>query len=289
MRTDIPKKAIELIQQDLQTKGLYNGSIDGIRTVSSGTSQTDRAVHQALLPRQTELTFKPSETSIQSWTGKRSAVAYFQLLMKDAGQDVGPVDGFWGPQTDVSYDLFIQKLAPTWRDNKDSTPSPVNSGNPNPNGWPSENASSLSRFYGSPCQVPLKRVSVPWTMKLAWDKSTRVSTVSIHEKCADSLNRVFNEIAQTYSAKEITDYGLDMYGGSYNCRKKRGGSSMSTHSWGIAIDWDPQRNQLSWGANRAFLARPELRPFWDIWEKEGWNSLGREKNYDWMHVQAARI
>jgi hypothetical protein len=69
----------------------------------------------------------------------------------------------------------------------------------------------------------------------------------------------------------------------------RGSSRMSTHAWAIAIDWDPDNNQLQWGRDRATLARPEYRDWWEIWEREGWLSLGRVKNYDWMHIQAAKL
>lgn len=288
MRHNIPRRAVEFIQQDLKSKGLYSGAIDGIRTVRSGISQTDLAVAQALSARETELTLRPSENSFTTWSGKRMAVGYFQLLMKDQGLEVGAADGFWGPQTDTAYDLFIQKLPRDWRDKQDNRPpsSPIN--NRNPNNWPTSGTNALTRFYGPPCQVPLKRVAVPWTMKLAWDKSTRIRSVSIHEKNADSLERVFNKVAATYNTREITDYGLDLFGGSFNCRNKRGGTTKSTHAWAIAIDFDPQRNQLRWGANRAFLARPELVPFWNIWEDEGWTSLGRTRNFDWMHVQATQ-
>jgi len=69
----------------------------------------------------------------------------------------------------------------------------------------------------------------------------------------------------------------------------RGGSSWSVHSWGAAIDFDPDRNSLH--ASKAFarLAKPDADEFWRIWESEGWVSLGRAKNYDWMHIQAARL
>ncbi|MCA1748660.1 MAG: M15 family metallopeptidase [Sphingomonadales bacterium] len=69
----------------------------------------------------------------------------------------------------------------------------------------------------------------------------------------------------------------------------RGGSSWSMHSWGIAIDFDPANNQLRWGRDRARMAKPAYAPFLNAWESEGWISLGRERNFDWMHVQAARL
>jgi len=55
------------------------------------------------------------------------------------------------------------------------------------------------------------------------------------------------------------------------------------------VDLDPGRNQLKWGRDRAVFARPEYEPFWQIVESEGLVSLGRAKNFDWMHFQAARL
>lgn len=63
----------------------------------------------------------------------------------------------------------------------------------------------------------------------------------------------------------------------------------SLHSWGIAIDFDPERNALNWDHTKARLARPDAEDFWKIWEAEGWVNLGRSRDFDWMHVQAARL
>lgn len=96
-------------------------------------------------------------------------------------------------------------------------------------------------------------------------------------------------VAGLYSAQERKTIGLDLFGGSLNVRKMRGGSAYSMHSWGIAIDFDPERNQLKWGKDRARLAQPDAVPFWLEWEREGWLSLGRARDFDHMHVQAARL
>jgi hypothetical protein len=61
------------------------------------------------------------------------------------------------------------------------------------------------------------------------------------------------------------------------------------HSWGIALDFDPDRNQLSWGKPKALFSGVGYLPFWQAWEAEGWVSLGRKRDFDWMHVQAARL
>ncbi len=292
MRNSIPAQAIKQIQLELRKNGLYDGNIDGERTVANGRSKTDIGIEKALSTRQSELVLKPNEQSYLNWTDKRRATGYLQLLLGDAKFDPGPADGFWGPTTDAAYDLMSGNMDRNWRADQDSKlikPPASRLIQPVRNNWPGQNTSSLTSFYGPACSVPLVRVEVPWTMKLAWDKNTRVSSVSIHEKNAESLTRIFGQVSNTYSTREINEFGLNLFGGSYNCRKIRGGDRMSTHSWGIALDFDPERNQLRWGANKAFLARPELEPFWEIWEREGWSSLGREKNYDWMHVQAADI
>jgi hypothetical protein len=61
------------------------------------------------------------------------------------------------------------------------------------------------------------------------------------------------------------------------------------HAWGIAIDFDAANNGLKWNHTRASLAHPDCIPFWEIWESVGWLSLGRAKDFDWMHVQAAKL
>lgn len=152
--------------------------------------------------------------------------------------------------------------------------------------WPRQ--VDVMAFYG-PVGTGQTTIELPFDMYLAWDKGTRVRKMTLHSKVAGSAARVFERIAATYSAKERKDIGIDLFGGSLNVRKMRGGSAYSMHSWGIAIDFDPERNQLNWGRDKARLAKPDAVPFWVAWESEGWLSLGRARNFDWMHIQAARL
>lgn len=152
--------------------------------------------------------------------------------------------------------------------------------------WPRQG--DCEQFYG---EVGKNQVmlNLPFTMRIAWDLGKSVSRISVHEKVHDSARRAFSRIANAYDEAERADLGIDLFGGSLNVRKMRGGTNWSMHSWGIAIDFDPIRNQLKWDRSRARLARSDAEEFWRIWEAEGWLSLGRARDYDWMHIQAARL
>lgn len=162
--------------------------------------------------------------------------------------------------------------------------------------WPKQ--SGVPSFYGA-VGTQQVRVELPFAMKLAWDLKQEVQRISLHQKVAASAERAFKQIAKEYNPGDRAAIGLDIFGGSLNVRKMRGGSAYSMHSWGIAIDFDPERNTLyQTRGNRdtkgepskpARLSLPDAEPFWRAWEEEGWVSLGRQANYDWMHVQAARL
>lgn len=91
-----------------------------------------------------------------------------------------------------------------------------------------------------------------------------------------------------YALEKEQELGLDIYGGCYNNWAHVGGSKKSMHAWGIAIDLDPDKNALKMDKKTARFARPEYDAFWRIVEDEGGYSLGREKDFDWMHFQFAR-
>lgn len=116
-----------------------------------------------------------------------------------------------------------------------------------------------------------------------------VQRTRCNTRVKDSLGRVLTAVLTHYGLPAVRQLGLDLYGGGYALRDKRGGSTPSTHAWGIAFDFDPDHNQLKWSDARARFAQPDYAAWWQCWEAEGWVSLGRTRNYDWMHVQAARV
>ena len=154
------------------------------------------------------------------------------------------------------------------------------------NDWPRQR--DVPDFYGAIGKNQVK-VKMPYTQWLAWDLRKSVSSESYHMKVADSALRVHNRILAHYGLAEIARLHLDVTGGTLAVRKTRGGTSWSLHSWGIAKDQDPERNQWKWGRDRATLDDKAYDAYWGFWEDEGWVSLGRMKNFDWMHVQACRL
>jgi hypothetical protein len=146
----------------------------------------------------------------------------------------------------------------------------------------------LTKKYGKPNETGegyLVTIELPYPMRLAWDLEIKVNRMRCHKLVANNFKGVFNDLLSHYGYEEIKRLGIDLFGGCFNYRKMRGGSSWSTHSWGIAIDLDPARNKLKETKRTARFARPEYKPMIDIFYKWGFESLGIEKDFDWMHFQ----
>lgn len=262
------KHAIRFVQARLNARGLNAGPEDGI-----------------LGPR-TLQALDRFEGMPQDWPRTRKAVAFIQILAKAHGIEAGQTDGYWGPQTDFAFEELLRVLVEgkepeIWR--------PEDLPGSNPNGWPSQAPQDeLFRFFGGVSENQTA-LALPYPHRLAWNKTVVVHTFQCHEKVRDSLQRVLSSVVEHYGIQEIQRLRLDLWGGCLNVRTMRGGTRYSLHSWGIAVDYDPERNRLKWGRDRAAFAQPEYDPWWRLWEEEGWVSLGRHRNFDWMHIQAARL
>jgi len=144
----------------------------------------------------------------------------------------------------------------------------------------------IIKKYGIPNETGagyLEKIKLPYKMRLAWDTDSNVSSMMCHRLVKDNFTNVFNSILIHYGYDKIKELGIDLFGGCFNYRKMRGGSAWSTHAWGIAIDLDPARNTLKETSKTARFARPEYKEMIDIFYDNGFESLGREENRDWMH------
>lgn len=265
------------IQRLLKAGGRYSGALDGDLGPKSMTG-----IDGLLESRADEV-----RGSYRRWGDRRRGIAAFQLILKHAGfPDVGVIDGLVGPDTIQAYSEWDhlqregERLA-AWRPDDEPEDGPVVE-----NSWGRQR--DMDRRFGPAggAQCTAGKVDLPFSMRIAWDKGSIVRRFSCHEDVAQSAERVYARVASAYSPEDIRRLGIDLFGGCYNYRKKRGGSTLSTHAYGLAIDTDPERNQLRWNATRARLAKPDAEEFWRCWEAEGWLSLGRARDFDWMHVQA---
>lgn len=153
--------------------------------------------------------------------------------------------------------------------------------------WPTQ--AGARAFYGKP-GTNHARLELPFPMYLAWDTATVIRGFAMNAKCVASAQRVFKRIAELYPTEAArTATGINRFSGCFNDRAMRGGNTPSMHAYACAIDFDDTRNQLKWDKKQCRLAKPDCIPFWEAWEGEGWISLGRARNFDWMHVQAARL
>lgn len=212
----------------------------------------------------------------------KSCTRNTQKLLKKLGFDPGPIDGIPGKRTRLAMQEALGKQAIPDRDDLRPVGGRIEGGT----NWPRQ--SSMERFYGPPGTNHTK-IRTPYTLRLAWDLNTKINRFTINKKCAASAQAVLEEVLKHYGLSEIKRLRLDLWGGCYNNRSMRGGTRKSTHAYAAAIDFDPTRNQLRWNNKKAAFARPEYDAWWRAWEAAGWVSLGRARNFDWMHVQAVRL
>lgn len=269
------------LQKFLQEEGHYKGGqLDG---------KMGPQTHKAALAL-----LKEYDVPTTGWTKARALIALEQLFYKGQKLEVGAIDGKVGPQTLYAREAFEAKQTTTWRDVADKIaevvkPAPVTTvkvSTKSRTNWPTQ--ANCTSFYG---KVGTNQASaqMPYPMFLAWDTKSKVTKFSCHKLVKEPIERIFQRTFDYYGYEKIKELRLHLWGGCLNVRKMRGGSSYSMHSWGIAVDMDPDRNQLKWGRDRAVFARPEYKKYWEFVYDEGAISLGIERNYDFMHFQFARL
>lgn len=261
------KRRVRVVQQILHEKGYYNGSIDGI-----AGPKTMRGLVQI-------------EGIDRSLPKTRQITRFIQIYANERGIGVGPVDGLWGPRTNAAFEELAYRLehgmpSPVWRPDEIEIQ--------NPNRWPVQRTAEFHEFY-SERGSQQKMLEFPYPMRLSWNLRIPCNQTQCHEKVYDSLGRILQKVKEIYGENSIRELHLDHFAGCLDLRPIRGGRRASMHSWGIALDFDHRRNALYWGRDRAAFAHPDYQDWWKCWEDEGWISLGRKRNFDWMHVQAARL
>lgn len=121
----------------------------------------------------------------------------------------------------------------------------------------------------------LDRVELVRPIPLSWDPTVTASRVSCHHRIKEPLAKAFAMIEDAGLWKEIRDYA-----GCYNWRAQRGASKLSTHCWGIALDFDTRDGRNALGTD------PVIHPgIVQCFEAAGFYWGGRFERQDGMHFQ----
>lgn len=128
---------------------------------------------------------------------------------------------------------------------------------------------------------------------IVWDVPTNLEVGVIPKKLYCNKDMV---APLSQALKNLIDTGkiaeLKTWDGCFNIRKKRGLSSMSLHSWGIAIDMNSSDNQL--GKTYDQLIKEGRKPFSEeflqCFRDAGFECGGDWKNRpDRMHFQISKL
>lgn len=174
-------------------------------------------------------------------------------------------DGFWGPKSIAAMRAHLIALMPS------------------PNPWPESDQASLKAFYGSPGdESQLVTIQFPYPM---FYEGKKVTSTRCHRKVKESLLRVLTAIGQSCGMDRGIMEEAEDYGGIFNARPKRGGTTWSVHAFGAAIDLDADDNTFkdSWPM-KADMPIEIIEAF----AREGWVSAAAFWGYDAMHFQATK-
>jgi hypothetical protein len=259
MSARLNKELIKLGQEHLKRLLLYEGAIDGIQGPKTNTAVQGYVFDGG-----------------GGWENPNRGSAMLALAqseLKVKGFNPGRIDGILGPKTNAALQSYLASLVqPTFNPSANSP-------------FPKDSTAALVAYYGN---AGTNQTLCQWAYPLTYfGKPVRDARFSCNIKVKNSLERISQRVLEAYGISEIERLGLNKWAGCLNVRPITNGRRLSTHAWGIAVDWDSQNNQFSWNRPRATLSHKDCVKWWEIWESEGWVSLGRARDYDWMHVQAA--
>jgi hypothetical protein len=129
--------------------------------------------------------------------------------------------------------------------------------------------------YGNPI---LEKGMIVWDVPASLEIGVIPKRIYCNKDLSSLLEKAFSNLISTGKISE-----LKTWDGCFNIRKKRGLSSMSLHSWGLAIDVNAAWNGLG---TKGSLSAGFVKCFTDAGFEWGGNWVGRS---DPMHFQIAKL
>jgi len=140
----------------------------------------------------------------------------------------------------------------------------------------------MSMFGGDPSPVGWQEEHIghcvlPFSIPLDWNRSISTNLIQCHKMMIEIFGKVFADIVAGGLQSKIKTYG-----GCFNHRAQRGGTKLSTHAWGIAIDLNPFENQQGTQGNMD-------QGVIDVFQSNGfeWGGTFHGSRRDPMHFQFA--
>jgi hypothetical protein len=159
------------------------------------------------------------------------------------------------------------------------------------NKWPLQ--SECLRLFGNPTTSKFNKnlttIRPPYKMHMGDIPITRIT---VNKICAESLLRILNQLNDHYNGDvaALTAAGVNKFSGAWAVRNMRGGSQMSMHAYGLAIDFDAERNPLGIKPGRRKGSFTDDSPIVKMFKAEGWVWGGDwQSRPDGMHFQAAIV
>ena len=269
------------VQMLLAAAGVYAGNIDN--DAGPKTMAAVREIEKA------QAGLYPSSPA--KWAKSRRLIAAAQVILHAKGLEPGAIDGYAGHNTDGALADWKTREATgePMKVNRSRALTGQVDQSPATMDWPTQRqVPSVFGPAGNP-RCTAGKCELAFPMRIAWNKRQTIRSFSCHELVAEPLTAIFADALEQFGYERIVELELDIFGGCFNNRSMRGGASKSMHAYGIAVDLNPEKNQLHWGADRAQFARPEYRDFWDIVTAHGATPAGYAWGKDWMHFQFARL
>ena len=189
-------RVVRFVQEELRQKGYRIGKSDG-----KLGRKTERALRRELAKVAQRL-----PPTWQDFPRTRLFTLYVQIRCQEEKSDPGPLDGYWGPQTDYAVNVIRQRIQnqlhePNFRDSDELDPRRAHR-------WSRQTQQNMNKFFG-PAGKHLTDVALPYPHRLSWNKNITIKKYTCHEKVHDSLLRILKRVHEHYGLEIIIALRLD--------------------------------------------------------------------------------